>query len=164
MISIPLANSEPEIVAELLKSPATFISAGDAGAHLQMFCGVGEGTLLLTRYVRERGDLNLLDAIHALTGKQAEILGLADRGTLDPGKVADITVFALSELGYAADKMVSDLPGGRSRFTRDPGGYRYTIVNGVIVQVHGQSTGELPGRWIGKASNGKLAERSTVKT
>ncbi len=43
------------------------------------------------------------------------------------------------------EKLVNDLPGGRTRFTRDPGGYRYTIVNGVVVQAHGRSTGELPG-------------------
>jgi N-acyl-D-aspartate/D-glutamate deacylase len=153
----PVANSDPADVARLLKSPVTFISGGDAGAHLQMFCGVGEGTLLLTRFVRERGDLSLPEALYALTGQQAELLGLTDRGTLETGKAADIAIFALDELIWAAEKLVSDLPGGRSRFTRDPGGFRYTIVNGVIVQDHGRSTKHLPGGWVGVARQSKLA-------
>jgi N-acyl-D-aspartate/D-glutamate deacylase len=145
----PVANSNPVDVARLLKSPVTFVSGSDAGAHLQMFCGAGESTLLLTRYVRERGDLTLVEAIHAMTGRQAELLGMADRGTLAPGKAADITIFALDELHYATEKLVADVPGGRSRFTRDPGGFRVTIVNGVVVQENGQSTDALPGNWVG---------------
>jgi N-acyl-D-aspartate/D-glutamate deacylase len=152
----PVANSDPVDVARLLKSPVTFISGGDAGAHLQMFCGAGEGTLLLTRFVRERGDLSLAEAIHALTGQQAELLGMTDRGTLEPGKAADLTIFALDELSYATERLVSDLPGGRSRFTRDPGGFRYTIVNGVVVQDHGRSTDDLPGSWVGAARQSRL--------
>jgi N-acyl-D-aspartate/D-glutamate deacylase len=147
---VPVGNSDPKDVARLLLSPVTFISGADAGAHLQMFCGVGDSTLLLTRYVRERGDFSLEDAIHALTGKQAKLLGLSDRGTLEPGKAGDIVVFALDELHYGMEKLVNDLPGGRARFTRDPGGYRYTIVNGVVVQAHGRSTGELPGSRVSK--------------
>jgi N-acyl-D-aspartate/D-glutamate deacylase len=153
----PVANSNPSDVARLLKSPVTFISGGDAGAHLQMFCGAGEGTLVLTRYVRERGDLSLEEAIHALTGQQAELLGMTDRGTLAPGKAADITIFNLDELTYVAEKLVDDLPGGRSRFTRDPGGFRYTIVNGVVVQENGRATEDLPGSWVGVPRAAKLA-------
>jgi len=153
----PVANSDPVDVARLLKSPVTFISGGDAGAHLQMFCGAGEGTLVLTRFVRERGDLSLEDAIYALTGQQAALLGMTDRGTLEPGKAADITIFALDELTYATEKLVDDLPGGRSRFTRDPGGFRYTIVNGVVVQENGRATEDLPGSWVGVARQSRLA-------
>lgn len=42
-----------------------------------MFCGVGDSTLLITRYVRERGDFSLEDATHALTAKQAKLLVFA---------------------------------------------------------------------------------------
>jgi N-acyl-D-aspartate/D-glutamate deacylase len=115
-----------------------------------MFCAAGDATLLLTRYVRERGDIALETAVHALTGRQAELFGLADRGVLAPGKAGDVTVFALEELSYGPQKPVTDLPGGRSRLTRDPGGYRYTIVNGVVVQEHGRTTGALPGGWLGR--------------
>ena len=145
----PIANSNPADVARLLKSPISLVSGSDAGAHLQMFSGAGDGTLLLTRFVRERGDLELEEAIHALTGHQAEVLGLDDRGTLKLGKAADIIVFAIDELHYDHEMLVNDLPGGRSRFTRGPGGFRYTIVNGVVAQDHGRSTMDLPGQWVG---------------
>jgi N-acyl-D-aspartate/D-glutamate deacylase len=115
-----------------------------------MFCAAGDSTLLLTRYVRERSDLGLEEAIHALTGRQAELLGIPDRGVLSVGKAADITIFALDELHYGGEFTVNDLPGNRMRLTREPGGYRYTIVNGVVVQHAGAATGELPARWLAR--------------
>jgi N-acyl-D-aspartate/D-glutamate deacylase len=145
-----IANTDEAEVARLLTHPVAFVSGSDAGAHLQMFCAAGDATLLLTRYVRDRGDIAIEAAVHALTGRQAELLGLADRGVLAPGKAADITVFALDELAYGPARPVADLPGGRSRLTRDPGGYRYTVVNGVVVQQGGKATGELPAGWLAR--------------
>lgn len=146
----PVANSQPADVAKLVSHPVAMVSGSDAGAHMQMFCGAGDTTLLLTRYVRERGDIDLHSAVHALTGHQAQLLDLHDRGTLEVGKAADLVVFDLAELEYAGEKMVADVPGGRSRFTRAPGGFRYTIVNGTIVQEHGVPTADLPGRWVAR--------------
>jgi N-acyl-D-aspartate/D-glutamate deacylase len=144
----PIANTQDDKVAALLKSPLTFVSGSDAGAHLMMFCAAGDATLLLTRFVRERGDLSLEAAVHAITGRQAELLGLADRGMLAPGKAGDVVVFALDELVYGPEFSVADLPGGGERLTRAPGGYRYTVVNGVVVQEGGRATGELPAGFI----------------
>jgi N-acyl-D-amino-acid deacylase len=143
-----IANTNQDEVVKLLKSPVTFISGSDAGAHLQMFCAAGDATLLLARYVRDRGDMSIEAAIHALTGRQAELLGLADRGVLALGKAADITIFALDELTYGPEYSVNDVAGGYARLTRDPGGYRYTIANGEIVQINGTATGALPARWL----------------
>ena len=148
-----VANTNQDEVAKLLISPVTFISGSDAGAHLQMFCAAGDATLLLSRYVRDRGDMSVEAAIHALTGRQAELLGLTDRGVLAPGKAADITIFALDELKYGPEFPVNDVAGGYARLTRDPGGYRYTIANGEIVQICGTATGVLPARWLPKQSH-----------
>jgi N-acyl-D-aspartate/D-glutamate deacylase len=76
------------------------------------------------------------------------MLNLKDRGLLRPGMVADITVFALDELHYDREVIVDDLPGGKPRLTRPDGGYRSTIVGGVVVQEHGKSTGKLPARFL----------------
>jgi N-acyl-D-aspartate/D-glutamate deacylase len=38
------------------------------------------------------------------------------------------------------------MPGGAKRFRRPEGGYRATIVDGVLVQRAGELTGALPGR------------------
>jgi len=150
--ALAIANTNADEVASMLKCPVGIISASDAGAHLQMFCAAGDSTLLMTKFVRERGDLSLEEAVHALTGRQAEIFRIPDRGVLAPGKVADITIFALDELEYGAEKSVSDMPGGISRLTRDPGGYRYTIVAGEIVQQDGKATGALPATWLARAA------------
>lgn len=148
----PIANTEAEAVAGIIKSPATIVSGSDAGAHLQLFCAAGDTTLLLTRHVAERGDLTLEAAVHQLTGKQAEVLGIRDRGTLAPGKAGDIVIFRLDELRYGDQFLAHDVPGGRPRLTRPPGGYRYTIINGVVVQEDGRATGALPARWLGRAA------------
>jgi N-acyl-D-aspartate/D-glutamate deacylase len=144
----PIANTDEMEISRLLASPVAFVSGSDAGAHLKMFCAAGDATLLLTRYVRDRGDLSLEAAVQALTGRQAELLGLSERGVLAPGKAADLTIFALDELEYGPEFAVNDLPGGRSRLTRAPGGYRYTIVNGAVVQEGGKATGALPASWL----------------
>jgi N-acyl-D-aspartate/D-glutamate deacylase len=147
-----VANIDEKEVAALLTSPVTFVSGSDAGAHLQMFCAAGDATLLLTRYVRERGDMSLEAAIHALTGRQADVLGIGDRGVLAVGQAADITIFRLDELHYGPEITVNDVPGGNPRMTRAPGGFRYTIVNGVVVQENGVSTGALPAGWLARAA------------
>lgn len=142
---VPLANAEPEGVAFLLQQqPTTFIGGSDAGAHLQMFSGVGDTTILLAKHVRDRGDLTLEDAIHQLTGRQAEILGFADRGRIVPGQAADLTVFRLEDLRYENETSVYDVPGGQPRFRREDGNYLYTIVNGEIMLDNGRQTGKRP--------------------
>ena len=158
----PIANTNQDEVVKLLKSPVTFVSGSDAGAHLQMFCAAGDATLLLSRYVRDRGDFSVEAAIHELTGRQAELLGLRDRGVLAPGKAADITIFALEELKYGPEFPVNDVAGGYARLTRDPGGYRYTIVNGEIVQRNGTATGALPARWLREPTQVTAMEGSSL--
>ncbi len=45
------------------------------------------------RLAREKGYCSLEESVHRFTGLSAKILGLTDRGLLQEGKVADITVF-----------------------------------------------------------------------
>ena len=130
----------------MLVDDRTIISASDAGAHVQMMCAAGDTTLLLTRHVRERGDLTLEKAIHELTGRQSERLGFNDRGILAPGYAGDLTVFALDELAWERDVFVEDLPSGGARLRRPPGGFRATVVGGVLTQQDGKLTGSTPGR------------------
>ena len=130
LVAQGLANADVEGVGRTLADPAVLISSSDAGAHATMMCASGDTTLLFTRHVRERGDLTLEQAVHELTGRQAEVFGFHGRGVIAPGAVADLAVFALDELHYDADVFVDDLPGGGSRLRRPGGGYRATIVAG----------------------------------
>jgi len=161
--ALPIANTNADEVAKMLRCPVGIISASDAGAHLQMFSAAGDATLLLTKFVRERGDMSVEEAVHELTGRQAEIFGIPDRGVLAPGKVADIAIFALDELEYGPEKSVNDLPDGGARLTRDPGGYRYTIVNGEIVQLGGKATGALPASWLAHPSRSSEEQVATME-
>lgn len=146
VVAMGISNSDVEGVARMICDDRTIISASDAGAHVQMMCAAGDTTLLLTRHVRERGDLTLEKAIHELTGRQSERLGFNDRGILAPGYAGDLTVFDLDELVWERDVFVSDLPSGGSRLRRPAGGFRATAVAGVLTQQDGKLTGATPGR------------------
>jgi len=122
------------------------LANSDAGAHLQMFSAAGDSTLLLTEFTRDRGDLTIEQAVHRLTGHLAGLFGFEGRGVLQEGSVADVNVFALDELSWGLETFVADMPTGARRLRRPPGGYRTTMVGGVITQQHGEMTGATPGR------------------
>jgi N-acyl-D-amino-acid deacylase len=145
VVATGVANSDPDGVAKLLAHPAGVVSNSDAGAHVQMMCAVGDSTLLLTRHVRDRGDLSIEAAVHQITGRAAGLFGFRDRGTLTPGSAGDLAVFALDELEWAQPVIVDDMPGGACRLRRPGGGYRATVVSGVITQRDGVLTDARPG-------------------
>ena len=144
LLCIGMANFDPDGVAELLAEDSVLVSSSDAGAHVQMMCAAGDTTLLLTRHVRDRGGFTLERAVWELTGKQADVLGLAGRGRVAPGMAADLTVFALDELDWADDVFVDDLPHEARRLRRPAGGYRYTVAGGEVTQEDGKLTGARP--------------------
>ena len=142
-----------EALTKLLLDPMSVGNTSDSGAHGKMFCGVGDNVLLLTKYVRDDKQLTIEQAVHILTGKQSNFFGLHDRGTLEVGKVADITVFNLDEIERRAETKAYDVPdgeGGRTfRYTRAPAPMRLTMVNGVPTFDRGAFTGHFPGQFIG---------------
>jgi N-acyl-D-aspartate/D-glutamate deacylase len=148
IVAVGIANADVDGVARTLADPVVLVSSSDSGAHVQMLCASGDTTLFLTRHVRERADFTLEQAVHELTGRQADVFGFRDRGVLEPGLAADLVVFALDELHWDDDVFVPDLPDGTSRLRRPEGGYRATVVNGVPVQTGGELTGALPGRML----------------
>ena len=145
IVGVGVANSDAAGVARTLTHPASVVANSDAGAHLQMMCAIGDTTLLLTRHVRERGDLTVEEAVHAMTGRLAGLFGFTGRGVLTEGAAGDVVVFALDELDWGTDVFVADLPAGARRLRRPAGGYRYTVVDGTVVQDGGELTGARPG-------------------
>ena len=145
----PFSNTDMDQVGRLLKADESLISASDAGAHIAMFDGAGDATLILTRHVRDRADFPLEYAVKRMTSDQAKVLGLADRGTIEVGAIADLAVFDLEKLAWSAETKVADIPGGKVRFRRPPGGFRYTFVNGVLAQRDGTPTGALAAKFLG---------------
>jgi N-acyl-D-amino-acid deacylase len=98
-------------------------------------------------YARERGLLRMEDAVRKMTSLNAAKLGIRDRGLLQPGLVADITIFD--------PQRVID----RSTYT-DPfqynEGIEYVIVNGQLVLDRGKHTGARPGRALRHKSSARL--------
>ena len=93
--------ADAEAVGRILQDPDTHISLSDAGAHLQMMCGAGDTTLLLTRHVRDRPDLSLEEAVHQLTGRPAA--GSIDAGCHDEAFWARSAPAGLQFLGRQLD-------------------------------------------------------------
>ena len=117
-------------VSRILQDPDNQISLGDAGAHLSFLCEAGFGLHLLGRWVRELSVLSLSEAARRLSGQQANLFGMRDRGTLEAGKAADLLLFDPGTVGIGPKKRLYDLPGGATRLRTDALGVHGGWVNG----------------------------------
>ncbi len=134
------AYDEPD-VERFLRSPFGMIGSdgslttpGDGAPHPRAF---GTYPRVLGRYVRERMVLTLEDAVRKMTSFPAARLGLADRGVLKVGTIADITVFDAATI---ADKATFADPHHYSE------GVEYVLVNGQLTVAKGVHTGARAGR------------------
>lgn len=96
---------------------------------------------VLGRYCRELGTLTLEDAIHKMTSACADRLGLTDRGTIAPGKAADLVIFDPETI---ADRATFESP------HQFPDGIDHVLVNGREVVSPAGHSGALPGRVLAK--------------
>jgi N-acyl-D-amino-acid deacylase len=94
---------------------------------------------VLGEFVRERSLLGLEEAVRKMTSAPAARLGLAERGRLADGYLADVVVF---DPATVASNATYDEP------RRFPTGIEHVIINGVPVVANGEHTGALPGRAI----------------
>jgi len=90
---------------------------------------------ILGRYVRELKVLTLEQAIYKMTGAVARRLGLADRGRIAPGYIADLTLF---DANTVIDKATFEKP------HQYPAGIPHVMVSGQWVIRQGQHTGAFP--------------------
>ena len=81
-----------------------------------------------------------------LTARPASEWGLADRGLLREGYVADVVVFDPAEIGPELPSARRDLPAGGTRLVQEARGIRATVVSGEILLIDGVFTGARPGR------------------
>jgi N-acyl-D-amino-acid deacylase len=132
---------------ELLRFPGSAISC-DCGAseerpglHPRFF---GTFPRVLGHYVRATKTLTLEDAIRKMTGLPASILGMADRGFLSVGMVADIAVFdpltIIDHATYEQPTLASE-------------GVRHVLVNGRLALRDGKATGEKAGSVLYRAAD-----------
>jgi N-acyl-D-amino-acid deacylase len=131
---IGTAMTEPDL-EKIFAHPQVLICSDGAltGRHPR---GYGSFPRVLARYVRERGLVDLPEAIAKMTGRSARQLGLTDRGVIAEGKKADIVVFdaaAITDSGTPQDP------------SRPPAGIRDVIVNGQVVLADGKMIDARPG-------------------
>jgi N-acyl-D-amino-acid deacylase len=92
---------------------------------------------VLGKYVREERAMSLEEAVRKMTGLPAEILHLADRGTLAVGQAADLVAF---DPATVADTATFEAPHSY------PVGIPHVIVKGRLAVRDGALTGALPGQ------------------
>jgi N-acyl-D-amino-acid deacylase len=138
-------GSEPDLVA-VLQYPATAIAC-DCGAstatrtHPRAY---GTFPRVLGHYVRETHVLTWEDAVRKMTALPASTVGIVDRGLLEPGMTADVTVF---DPATVIDHATYDDP------ARPSVGIREVIVNGHVALHDGKATGERGGRSLIRSSH-----------
>jgi N-acyl-D-amino-acid deacylase len=90
----------------------------------------------IRKYVVEEGVIDLPTAIRSMTFLSASVMGLPDRGLLDPGKIADVVVFDLERV---TDKATYTDPHQLSV------GMVYVLVNGEFAVDDGEFTDVMSG-------------------
>jgi N-acyl-D-aspartate/D-glutamate deacylase len=139
-------HADPQVVAQILDHPSIHIGASDAGAHVAQFCGAGDTSDLLARFVRELGKLSIERAVHRLTAEPADAWGIKNRGRIKVGTMADLTVFDPTTIARGEEVFVSDFPGGGNRYIRHARGVEQVIVNGKVVVEGGKYTAARAGQ------------------
>jgi N-acyl-D-amino-acid deacylase len=136
---------EPDIETAL-RFPWTSIGS-DAGAVAQIGAtdetglphprSFGNFPRVIARYVKERHVLTLPEAIRKMTGWPATRMKLANRGTIQVGNWADVTIFDYDAL---QDRATYEKP------MEFPSGIEWVLVNGVVTIDHGKHTGAKAGK------------------
>ena len=151
LLYIPILNyasGDLEPARQMLMHPRSAAGLGDGGAHCGVICDSSQPTFMLTHWARDRtrGDrLPLEMVVKKQTLDTASLYGLGDRGTLEPGKMADVNIIDYENLQLGNPKVVADLPAGGRRIVQDATGYVATIKAGVTTFDNGKDTGKRPG-------------------
>jgi N-acyl-D-aspartate/D-glutamate deacylase len=144
LVYIPATNFTDNIPT-LLRHRNTVVALGDGGAHVGSICDTSANLYVLTKWVKERGEIELSTAIHMLTRQPAELYSLLDRGLVAEGMVADLNIIDFDRLALRTPHIVADLPAGGRRFLQDANGLEATIKSGQVIFREGRHTGALPG-------------------
>ncbi len=130
--SIVIFERLEEDVCYLMRQPYVMIASSSfphfSKPHPRSF---GTYPRFLGRYVRERGVLNLEDAVRKATSLPAQRLGLQDRGLLREGMWADIAIFDPDTIEDMANYAIPKIK---------PIGVKYVLVNGKVIIKDGNWT------------------------
>jgi N-acyl-D-amino-acid deacylase len=137
-VACVLANDDIGELHTMLTEDGVTLGLSDAGAHVSQLCDAPQATDYLGNWVRDRSLTTWEAAVARLTSRQADILGLVDRGRLVVGAWADVVVFDPATVGPGPVRRVADFPTGSERLTADaPTGVKHVLVNGTPIRVDG---------------------------
>ena len=131
---------DEEDVIRIMRDPLTMIGTdgipgfGTSKVHPRM---IGTFPRILGRYVRQKGLIELEEAIRKMTSLPAQTFGLYKKGVLRERMDADVVVFDPETI---IDKSTFDDP------TRPPEGIRCVIVNGELAVENGRVLGATSGQ------------------
>ena len=154
LLYIPILNysyGNLDQAREMLLHPRSAVGLSDGGAHCGVICDASIPTFMLTHWTRDRtrGETLPLElVVRKQTLDTARLYGLTDRGTLEPGMLADLNLIDYEALQLLPPEVVADLPAGGTRIVQRATGYVATIKKGVVTYAHGEQTGERPGRLV----------------
>ena len=98
LLYIPILNyalGDLDHVREMMLHPQGLIGLADGGAHCGTICDASMPTFMLTHWTRDRsrGDLLPLEyVVKKQTHDTARLYGMTDRGTVEPGALADFNL------------------------------------------------------------------------
>jgi N-acyl-D-aspartate/D-glutamate deacylase len=151
-VYVPVSNyvdGDLGAVHEMLVHPLTVPGLSDGGAHCTMIADFDYPTFLLAYWGRDAAE-ELRLPVEWVAQQQcnatASLVGLHDRGRLEPGQRADVNLIELAALGSTVPAIVHDLPAGGGRLVSRGNGYVATMVAGEVIFENGTHTGALPGR------------------
>lgn len=144
------AEGHANAVHEMLVHPLSALGLSDAGAHCRFICDGGIHTYMLTHWSRDLDEshphhLPLEFIVRKLSGDNAKLYGLHDRGVIEPGRRADINLIDLPRLGSLMPEMTYDLPAQQPRLLCRATGYVGSYVKGELIQANGEITDARPG-------------------
>ena len=131
--------------ARTWEEPDVLLGGSDAGAHLDRMAGAPYPTRFLADCLRGRKLVGMERAVAMMTDEPARLFGLRDRGRVEAGYLADLTLFDPATVESRPAALVADLPAGSARLTAEAVGIAHVFVNGVDVVSGGVATGHLPG-------------------
>jgi N-acyl-D-aspartate/D-glutamate deacylase len=143
----PLAGDDQEsweLRRDVWRDPRAVVGASDAGAHLDMLSTFSFSTAML-RSCRDRGLMEVEEAVHFLTDVPARLYGIRERGRIEEGWHADLVVFDEATIAPGPVTWRNDLPAGAGRLYGEAEGIAHVIVNGVEIVRHNELTGATAG-------------------
>jgi N-acyl-D-aspartate/D-glutamate deacylase len=132
-------NMNEEDIAAFMREPWVFTGSDGSDGHPRKY---GTYPRKLRRYVMERQVLTLEQMVQRSSRDVAAAMGIAERGSLEVGTLADVIVFDTAQV---AERATFEEP------ERLAEGMRYVLVNGTLAVSEGALTGALPGRGVRRA-------------